>query len=1125
MRVAGVGVLAVTAALGPVVGSGSSAQAAPGSATAVESVVRDLAADGVRGSDAGRTGGLGAPALARGARASYFVRLVGDGAAAVAARTASDGAARRAAVQRRASIETTARQVAQTARRADPRASALFTTTNTVPGVALRLDAEGVARLSADERVLSVARLPRHTVENSSIIQLEKAVASWRRQGNMGQGVRVGVIDTGIDYTHATFGGPGTVAAYEKARSQPTAYNWRARLGALGRAKVLGGYDFVGDDYNADPAAESYQPVPRPDPDPIDCGEHGTHVAGTLGGYGVTARGTTFTARHQTLNPGWLDELRVGPGTAPKVGLYGLKVFGCEGSTDAVIPALDWSLDPNGDGLFDDRLDIVNLSLGYAFSPIDDPEVAVADELARHGVLAVFSAGNDGDITDIAGSNAASSLVVASTVDASQVRDGLRVDAPSALKGVVGGQVSSAYPWLESEPVGGEVAVLSEGNADGCDPLGDADAAAVQGRIAWLEWDDDDATRRCGSAGRAGNVAAAGAIGALFTSDRDIFGAGILGIEEIPVFQLTRASTGALRSAAEAGDLAVTFDGALLAAFEDVTPGIVDQASDFTSRGSHGSLGVSKPDVAAVGDSVFSAYMGTGSEGVSFSGTSMAAPNVAGIAAMVKSAHPGWGPLNLKAAIMNSAGHDVWTGPSRTGKRYGPLRVGAGRVDALAASRTSMVAYARGAGFNAVTASFGVVRARTSDGVITRSMPIAVRRVTGKGKVPVRLSYESLTAVPGVSFSVRPNRLMVGRSPATATLTLRVDPTALRRHLDPTMAAEQVNPLFGESELRQFVTDASGRVLVTQPGGATLRIPVTAAPKPVAAMTATATQAGVALGGQGLPSGEGATAAKVAVLEWGAESPLLPLCVPLDEDDPQTTGDAGDADDPDDDTGTGDVPEPCTDGPTAESADLAQVGAGSTNGEDGLLWFGIAAHRAWENVGNLITPYVDIDVDGDEKADYEIYVERIEGTDLLYAWTIDLDVPEGEDPLVDVQPVNFADGGTDTNVFDTDVLVFGASKAALGLPSGTASAPISYTVGTYSLLTDDDVDTVGPVAYDAGTPSIGVDAPLFDAAPGDVVPWRAAGSRAGAKALVLRLHNAPGSTSQVLEAPAAAPTR
>ena len=60
-------------------------------------------------------------------------------------------------------------------------------------------------------------------------------------------------------------------------------------------------------------------------------------------------------------------------------------------------------LDPNGDGDFSDHLDIVNMSLGSSYGPVDDPENLVVNNLAKHGVLSVISAGNSGDVTDIAG--------------------------------------------------------------------------------------------------------------------------------------------------------------------------------------------------------------------------------------------------------------------------------------------------------------------------------------------------------------------------------------------------------------------------------------------------------------------------------------------------------------------------------------------------------------------------------------------------------------------------------------------------------------------------------------------------------------------------------------------------
>ena len=103
-------------------------------------------------------------------------------------------------------------------------------------------------------------------------------------------------------------------------------------------------------------ASPKYQPIPRPDRNPLDCNEHGTHVAGTAAGYGVTKAGKTFTGKYSTLDPHKLLNMRVGPGMAPRAKLYSLKVFGCEGGTDVVIAALDRAMDPNQDGNTNDAL-------------------------------------------------------------------------------------------------------------------------------------------------------------------------------------------------------------------------------------------------------------------------------------------------------------------------------------------------------------------------------------------------------------------------------------------------------------------------------------------------------------------------------------------------------------------------------------------------------------------------------------------------------------------------------------------------------------------------------------------------------------------------------------------------
>src|SRR5439155_9882497 len=124
-------------------------------------------------------------------------------------------------------------------------------------------------------------------------------------------------------------------------------------------------------------------------------------------------------------------------------------------------------------------------------------------------------------------------------------------------------------------------------------------------------------------------------------------------------------------------------------------------------RGTTG-IGDVKPDVPAVGQAVFSVDVGTGDQGKTLSGTSMASPMTAGLAALVRSRHPDWTPEEVKADIMNTAGQDVFTGPNHSGDKYAPNRVGAGRIQAEQALNNQVLAYVVNDP-GAVSVSFGPV--------------------------------------------------------------------------------------------------------------------------------------------------------------------------------------------------------------------------------------------------------------------------------------------------------------------------------------------------------------------------------------------------------------------------------
>ncbi|MDL9981135.1 S8 family peptidase [Microbacterium sp. ASV49] len=1050
---------------------------------------------------------------------AVFVQLSGQGAAFAANDAKAKGKDKNAqkAAGKAAKADSAAKSAAvvKQAKGVDGKTTELWQVGNALPGVAITADAAALRSIAGRSDVVKISPLvPKH-VDNSNASDLTRAVDTWQQTHNTGAGVKVAIIDTGLDYTHADFGGQGTVAAWDAAHANNTDPNWMSTLTPLAKAKVLGGYDFVGDNYDAAPtnadgsANPNYQPVAHPDPDPIGCNAHGTHVAGITAGYGENADGTTFTGDYSSLTSADLAAMKIDPGMAPGAELYPLKVFGCTGSTNVVIPALDKTLDLDGNGT---KADIVNLSLGSDYGTVDDPENDVVDAIAKAGVLPVIAMGNASDITDIGGSpgNAIRSLAVASSVDSYQPLDGLMVNAPT--KGIVAGQMSVAYDWPNNgptkAPVTGSVVELSANNTDGCDPLSAEDAAKVQGKVAWLTW-DSSAARRCGSAGRSANVAKAGAIGAIFTGDVNPFSAGITGSAVIPVFQLTVGSTAQLQPAADAGTLNVTFDGKLALASSDVDHSLDDTISSFSSRGTHGSIGVVKPDVAAPGDTILSAGIGTGDGALSESGTSMATPHTAGIAALVKNVHPTWTPEQVKADIMNTAGHDVYTEKGQKGAVYGPARDGAGRVDALSAVSNTLLAYSDDTP-GGVSVSFGPVEAPASQATVTKTRSVTLQN-TGTKDVSANLSYNGVNMQPGVAYTVSPASVTVpaGKT-ATVTVTMTITTADLRNTIDPTMEATQ----FGLP--RQFVADASGRLLVTVGSATPLRVPVYGAAKPVSTTVASDAHMGnsraLVLSGQGVANGQigdpTAYNSLVSVMTLGATSPKLPVC-------------------------SATVQQNCTVNQTATGGDIQYVGAGSAPGSTdgktdwskGTLWLGLSTYGDWATVGNSTIPYVLIDTNGDGHPDFQVYVKNYPGTDLLLVNTVNINTGE----LVDQESINGQFADVNTNVFDTNVLTMPVSLAALGVPADATSFPITYTVATnsqYAVNPDGNIDTVGPIKYDIANPAIAFSSPLYLDQAGTAIPYtraavgggNGAGNANGLKiqALVLHLHGAAGQRAQVV---------
>lgn len=935
------------------------------------------------------------------------------------------------AQQIKADVEQKAEEVAS-----QSEAEVLYTTHNALRGAAIEGDAQQIRQLAERDDVVKISKIIPKTASNAGSTIDTQSLASWTNTGHTGQGVRIAIIDTGIDYTHADFAGPGTAEAYQKA--QESQEMPAADSGLYDPNKFVGGYDLAGDDYDAmNPEAST----PKPDSNPLDCqvNGHGTHVAGTAAGYGVGSDGKTYRGDYKQLSDKELRTMKIGPGSAPQAQLIGLRIFGCSGSTNLTGQGLDRAMDPNGDGDFSDRADIINLSLGADFGVPDDPENDIINELTRKGVLSVVAAGNAnsnlgvGDTYSILGvpPNAVSALTVANSRGSTYLADGAKISASMFKDVEVSGDYTVQFDYAKAKPeqLTGTVVAAPAENKYGCEAFSQSSNSAGKfaGKWVLIDWTDPDDNLPCGSKVRADNIKNAGGAGMVLTS-RGAYPTtnAIAGNDSIPGVRLNPDASEAVRDATmTGGSFTITLDpqwrGAVLA-----DSGALDQINPSSARGQHGSEGFTKPDVAAPGTGIVSAGVSLGNEKATMTGTSMSAPLVSGIAALVYEAHRDYTAQDLKAAIMNSAKHDV---TDAEGNVLAVDRVGSGRVDALAAIETDLLAY-NADSKEQVSTSFGVVEAPVAGQKIELERKILLENKSEEDR-DYQLALDQSVTMPGVSLEVDPQVSVPAKGQAQVTVKAVVDPAKLEKTADPGLEKTQLD--FA----RQYIAQASGRLKVTREGQE-LRVPVQIAPKPVAQMEASlATPALAKAGSSAEISFSGDELSQpgyqglVGAFELGARSERMKA-----EDLAM---------------------------PSQRRVDLQYVGA-TTNADQTELAFGISTWGTWDtlNLNNLAEILIDTNNDGN--ADYMLDIDRTLGVDYpmatLYGY-------EGEDLLaLETLPVNGAWGDVDTNTMDTNTLVAPVSLAALGLSKDEAKS-IKYKVDTYSAYTPQDPQADDPVKVDS----------------------------------------------------------
>jgi subtilisin family serine protease len=428
---------------------------------------------------------------------------------------------------------------------------------------------------------------------------------------------------------------------------------------------------------------------PREFRSPKDVDGHGTHIATIIAGNSVDA--TLLGTR----------VARIG-GIAPRtrIAVYKacwLEPGGTRGTcaTSDLVRAID---DAVADGV-----DIINYSVGsLSETDLDAPDdLALLDALDA-GVLTVVAAGNDGPQLDTIGSPSSAPWVLttaASTQDGEFFDDGIEITAPADLaETIVMREASFTPPLPRDEPIEEQLVAADDGVGarsgtaagsirDACEPL--VNAAAMDGRVALVERGSCEFEVKIRNAENAGAIA----VVVYANSGPPLVMNGDSGSVGIPAVMIGNADGQALvdRLAADAEDDDVETEDEVVTVrlargiFASVT-GRPNVVADFSSRGpSLSDANFVKPDVTAPGVDILGGQAPDVANGLRgelyqyMSGTSQAAPEVAGVAALLKEAHPGWSPSAIKSALMTTTYVEV----ERTdGAPADAFDMGAGHIDA-----------------------------------------------------------------------------------------------------------------------------------------------------------------------------------------------------------------------------------------------------------------------------------------------------------------------------------------------------------------------------------------------------------------------------------------------------------
>ncbi|EMY35701.1 subtilisin-like extracellular serine protease [Arthrobacter crystallopoietes BAB-32] len=575
--------------------------------------------------------------------------------------------------------------------------------TTAINGFTADLTAEQAGVLAKHPDVLSVSENVQHSPDYSSteFLGLPGADGAWEQQyggvDNAGKGVVVGVIDTGYYPDSAFFAGDepvrlgpgetpepgepyltnnGQIAMLksdgetfigECEKAQGSSNSTRAWTGEECNSKVLSARYFAEDFLRLVPPE---QRDPRESISPLDINSHGTHTASTAAGNNGVAAAVDGR------------EFGEGSGVAPeaKVSVYKIcwedtnpATGGCFSS--ASVAAIEQAVK--------DGVDVLNYSISGNNNSVLDPVALAFFNAAATGIFVSASAGNSGPAAETVNHSAPWLTTVAASTFSNELQGTVELSDGSKYRGasVMSSEVPQTDLVLSREaPVADDrdPATDEVENARLCLPAS-LDSTKTTGKIVVCERGVNPRVEKSQV------VKDAGGVGMVLVNVPT--GSLDLDLHAVPTVHID--DDGFLAKVAGNAELTA-------ALVDQDTTGLPEiplpQVAAFSSRGPSTAVGgdLLKPDIAAPGVGVLAGVSPvTGGENFGFlSGTSMAAPQVAGLAALLMAENPGWSPAAVKSAMMTTAA-DLQTADGGTdGDKFA---TGAGNVDAAAMADPGLV--------------------------------------------------------------------------------------------------------------------------------------------------------------------------------------------------------------------------------------------------------------------------------------------------------------------------------------------------------------------------------------------------------------------------------------------------